>query len=667
MRLFASLCFFSPLILLGTLNVHGDVVINELNYNPFDDGPQEFIELYNPTDRLIDLEGYRFTNGILFEFPAGARIQAGGYAIVVQNQSHRGWRTLENRVLGQYSRRLSKSGERVTLRAPDGRIVDELRYTDLHPWPRGADGYGPSMERIDPHHPSTDPRNWRASDERNGTPAARNSTANERIAPFLWSHTHSPEHPSSNDEVTIEARFDDAAAIAFVTLYVQPFKTDDIGPMREYPMDLLRTEGDQAIFKGIIPPHPSQTLARFKFGVTLHDGETVYWPHRNDRRPFESYFVYDDEIDTLLSMVWMFHDQSFQLPQVSRGSGLVIAPKDGEVEVYDGAWIITSRPGQKMRFIKGEEYRGNRTINVMQERPTRGSSSQELSPFVEQMSFTLFAECGVLTPGTEWFRVIERGTHVQRVTYQQPNERFLELNQRDDSGNVYKIAYNNPLPIRNFRYEKQTNTDEPHDDLFEMVEAIWTTDMQRRAENVRRYIDYEKTLYHSVVSVFVGNWDGFFNNLFLYHNPAPLNIWEPIPWDCDKTFGYVEAHIPQFHEMPIDYPLNGQARQGARTPGILSHPFHSIPEHHEDFKRHLRHELDDRFSIDRMQARCDEFEQLLLDDLALMSGYTDASWRNRRRDDIINSYNYIMRFVHLRHVYLRERLPTSVLDWALME
>ena len=56
----------------------GEAVINELHYNPAEDTPTEFVELFNPTSQAVALGGYSFTSGIYFTFPMDAVIQPGG-------------------------------------------------------------------------------------------------------------------------------------------------------------------------------------------------------------------------------------------------------------------------------------------------------------------------------------------------------------------------------------------------------------------------------------------------------------------------------------------------------------------------------------------------------------------------------------------------------------
>lgn len=645
-------------------NLQAQVLFNEVHYNPLEDGTQEFIELYNPGGSTVRLNGYRFTDGIFYEFPSNALISPHGYLIVVRNTNSRTFRNVSNKV-GPWIGKLADSGEKITLRGPDGSIVDEMKFSDLPPWPRGADGYGPSIEKTAPDLPSNDYRSWRTSNNNDGTPGAQNSVYGEHSLPFFVSTQVEPAHPTSSDPVTITARFDGAGLIGGATLYYQSQNTSQRDALHSVVMTRDPDEIDVAVFHVQLPAMPSQKLVRYKFELELKAGGWVYWPHKNDPSPFKSYFVYDDEIPTMFTILWMYSRIPPDLPETTNltsqaTTGVVIKPTDEAVQVYDGARIVASRNGQKVKFLKGEEYRGNRTLNIIPEHPTGGTTSGNQAPFVEHITYQVFDSFNVLHPGCEWYRVIEREEHSQRILIQQPNENFLALHDRNPDANIYKVAYNVPNGI-----QKQTNLDEGQEDLAELNSAIRTGSLTALKEGLDRYLVFEEVMNYSVAGVFMSNWDGFFNNMFLYHAPPPADKWECIPWDCDKTFGYTDSdHM--FVEMPPEYPLNGQARQAARSPGYISGPFHSYPPYHEEFKRRMRYEMSHRFSEETMQALADHWEQILLKDADLEAQYTGQSAFTRRRE-ITNSYDVIMTFVHLRLQYLDGVLPTSIDDWALME
>ncbi len=121
----------------------GSLFINEImaaNTNTIRDGDVEdpknggkggsysdWIELYNASNEAIDLTGYTLSdNGATWIFPQGI-VPPKGYLMV--------WASDKNKVAkdGQLHAnfKLSSSGEKIVLRAPDGNIIDELTYGSL--------------------------------------------------------------------------------------------------------------------------------------------------------------------------------------------------------------------------------------------------------------------------------------------------------------------------------------------------------------------------------------------------------------------------------------------------------------------------------------------------------------------------------------------------------
>ena len=70
------------------------------------------------------------------------------------------------RILGNFTGRLARSGELLTLLDAAGNVADEVRYFDGKPWPAAADGGGSSLELRDPRSDNARPESWSASDER---------------------------------------------------------------------------------------------------------------------------------------------------------------------------------------------------------------------------------------------------------------------------------------------------------------------------------------------------------------------------------------------------------------------------------------------------------------------------------------------------------------------
>ena len=158
--------------------VVGPVIINEIMYHP-PLGGDEYIELRNLTGADVPLydtanptHTWKFSDGILFAFPAGASVPANGYALVVA-MAPADFRTkygvpIDVPIYGPYLGALEDAGETVELEAPlepeaGGYLymrVDRVTYGDASPWPASPDGEGPSLERIVPGDYGNDVANW---------------------------------------------------------------------------------------------------------------------------------------------------------------------------------------------------------------------------------------------------------------------------------------------------------------------------------------------------------------------------------------------------------------------------------------------------------------------------------------------------------------------------
>jgi hypothetical protein len=83
------------------------------------------------------------------------------------------------RILGPYTGSLDNDAESVKLRRPgepeaDGFVplilVDRVHYRDDQPWPREADGFGPSLQKREPGLYGNDPAHWLAANRVDGSP-----------------------------------------------------------------------------------------------------------------------------------------------------------------------------------------------------------------------------------------------------------------------------------------------------------------------------------------------------------------------------------------------------------------------------------------------------------------------------------------------------------------
>lgn len=165
-------------ILSGTQNdralLPGPVLINEIMYHPIsDDSEDEFIELHNSSGEPVDIGGWQLTDGVRFTFPPKTVIGAKGYLVIARNidRIRQNYPDLSDTVIvGNFSGRLSNSGERVALMRPGMTagtfmLEDEIAYHDGGRWGEWSDGGGSSLELIDPASDNRLASNWRDSDE----------------------------------------------------------------------------------------------------------------------------------------------------------------------------------------------------------------------------------------------------------------------------------------------------------------------------------------------------------------------------------------------------------------------------------------------------------------------------------------------------------------------
>jgi hypothetical protein len=158
----------------------GPVVIQEIHYHP-SAGDDEFLEIRNLTDSAIPLFEPTFpTNtwridGLGFKFPTNLTLAAREILLVTATEPAL-FRTKygvpgAGRIVGPFSGTLQDSGERLALQRPEAPgtngvpyiTVDEVRYNDHAPWPVGADGGGPSLQRHPPSAYGNDPLPWHAA------------------------------------------------------------------------------------------------------------------------------------------------------------------------------------------------------------------------------------------------------------------------------------------------------------------------------------------------------------------------------------------------------------------------------------------------------------------------------------------------------------------------
>lgn len=143
----------------------GRVVINEINYNSA--APKAgFIELLNTSQTTaFDLTGW-ILKGADFVFPGGSIIAPNGYLVIAQDaQGFANAYGASIPFAGVFTGKLSNTGETLKLVKPGATVdqdvvIDQVTYSGSAPWPSQANGFGPSLQLIDPTGDRSRVANW---------------------------------------------------------------------------------------------------------------------------------------------------------------------------------------------------------------------------------------------------------------------------------------------------------------------------------------------------------------------------------------------------------------------------------------------------------------------------------------------------------------------------
>ncbi len=148
------------------------IVINEIMYAPPSkqtDG--EFIEFINKGATAVNLTGWRLTDGLDYNFPAGTNIAPGEYIVVAKSPSYMtATYGAGLRVFGSAEGKFKNSGDYIRLEDANGNTADTVDYKDGGAWPANAGGAGSSLELLHPDMDNSEPSSWRASDESTKSP-----------------------------------------------------------------------------------------------------------------------------------------------------------------------------------------------------------------------------------------------------------------------------------------------------------------------------------------------------------------------------------------------------------------------------------------------------------------------------------------------------------------
>lgn len=158
---------------LGPSSRRTALVISEIMYNPpaRPDGRNlEFIEIYNTSETLQSLGGYRLGGEVDYIFPEGTFLAGRSYLVVAPTPGDVQIVFGLPKVLGGFAATLPNDSGRIVLYNDQGAELLELEYSDRGEWPAAADGAGHSLVLARPSYGERQAKAWAASATPAGSP-----------------------------------------------------------------------------------------------------------------------------------------------------------------------------------------------------------------------------------------------------------------------------------------------------------------------------------------------------------------------------------------------------------------------------------------------------------------------------------------------------------------
>lgn len=136
----------------------GDIVINEFLYDPTSSGQADFVEIYNNSDKNIEISDWRIGDASRQARIPQAILRAQQYLVLTASNSFA--RQAHNAIaVDDFPSLNNSTPDAIYLANANNRTVDSLHYSQT--WGNGKSGR--SLERKDPNAATNDPSNWQTS------------------------------------------------------------------------------------------------------------------------------------------------------------------------------------------------------------------------------------------------------------------------------------------------------------------------------------------------------------------------------------------------------------------------------------------------------------------------------------------------------------------------
>lgn len=213
----------------------GDLVINEVLFNPFTGG-RDYVELYNRSGRPVNLRGCHLANFANDTVSTLRLITSSNYAVPAEGYVCLTQDTLD--VMGKYVNHgignfiqmsslpsYNNASGNVLFLGPDSTVLERFDYNEDMHFALLTNVKGVSLERLDPERPVDDLGNWHSASQNAGfgTPGLRNSQYTLTLGASGQVSTDpaifSPDNDGYQDVLNIYYRFEGLDRVGTVRIF----------------------------------------------------------------------------------------------------------------------------------------------------------------------------------------------------------------------------------------------------------------------------------------------------------------------------------------------------------------------------------------------------------------------------------------------------------------
>lgn len=235
-----------------------------------------------------------------------------------------------------------------------------------------------------------------------------------------------------------------------------------------------------------------------------------------------------------------------------------VDPQDREPKLFDFIQVTARSGGYKLRLGKDQPLKGMPTLNVIAKPNERWALS-------EPLAYEFHRRTGQEACRTDFFRMWFDGQPAGcYFVYDQPGAAFFRRAGIEIGGSLYKSFWRGQ-GLKGQHLLKSDPT-HGHEDLIQLVEELQKAkgDPAGMWALIQREFDARQVANHYAARLVLSDWDGFFNNFYLYHDTRGTGKWMFFPWDQDQTWG--DAGFGNLRNLLIDLPLTFGA-EGDQPPG----------------------------------------------------------------------------------------------------